>query len=447
MRKYMYSIVFLALALCLTGCAFQADEKTKDVSEAENREVSQTDDGNTDTSPQETPVSENMMTKVSVLEQPLPEEERNSYDASMKVSNMVISGVYMDEKIPNILVDFMAVGLGEPDEEYYYSHEYHRYRVLTGLEPGSLEFKISKKDEKKMHPANGMYAYNYCNRMGVGDMGKWYEFSQIRHAKVTEGLPELWLFDKKRKLEKHISWIPLTGIDALKDIEKDKTDDAANNPQGQLYNPYAYTISDIMHGDIMYFTFVVIYDEGEPEERHEYYYAALDVEKETMLSCEKINFEWPKIYGDYLVGITPDYANIITQNTKTGEKTEIANTAGQNILGYTMYDTTVYWMDMDNLYWRDILSGKTGTQPMNLREAIGDNTLMHNNTDEGWWIVHDTLKTESCARNNLTVSEDGKLYGVFWSYSTLDKTVEINSCSYMVLKFEPTKDSAPASPD
>lgn len=156
MRKYMYSIVFLALALCLTGCAFQADEKTKDVSEAENREVSQTDDGNTDTSPQETPVSENMMTKVSVLEQPLPEEERNSYDASMKVSNMVISGVYMDEKIPNILVDFMAVGLGEPDEEYYYSHEYHRYRVLTGLEPGSLEFKISKKDEKKMHPANGI---------------------------------------------------------------------------------------------------------------------------------------------------------------------------------------------------------------------------------------------------------------------------------------------------
>ncbi len=141
------------------------------------------------------------------------------------------------------------------------------------------------------------------------------------------------------------------------------------------------------------------------------------------------------------MGITPDYASIIAQNTETGEKTEITNTAGKHILGYTIYDTTVYWMDMDSLYWKDISSGSEGTQPMNLREAIGDNTLMHNNAEEGWGIVEADLKTESCARNSLTAAEDGKLYGVFWSYSTHDKTVELNSCNYMILKFEPAKET------
>ncbi len=288
MKKHRYRIVALLLALCLTGCAFQVDKNTKDASVAEERTASPTGGEAGNATQQETPIPENM-TKVSVLE-PLPEEERSPYDTSMAVSDVVISGVYMDEKIPNIIIDYMRVGLDESDG-WKESHRHHRYRVLTGLEPGGLEFKLSKKEEKQMHPADGRYAHNYSNRMGMGDTGKWYEFSQKRYAEVTENLPELWLFNKKRKLEKHISWLPLTGIDGLQDLEQDKSGAYAHKLSAPLYNPYAYTISDSMHGDIMYFTFVIIYDQEEPEERHEYYYAALDVEKETMLSCEKVDFE------------------------------------------------------------------------------------------------------------------------------------------------------------
>ncbi len=463
MKKPRYFSTVILLALCLTACAFHVDDAGEKESGTESPKISETNEkekakpsAETD-APQETPVPQKKTeTTVSVLEHlASPEQVDEGYDweyhytdttlGALPAMDTIISGIYMDGTAPYIIADNASRG----PKIRRYGNVAGSYEALKKVDSKELPEKCSGKERDKIniHSAAGSDGYNdvCCERNGIDERGGHYVFTQNRNSEMNMAdkpvdfldFPALWLFNEKGKITKQISWARLTGIEKLQR-------EVVKASKRAAYYHCAYVIDDTMQDGILYFTFTVIDSAGKNKKNHAYYYAVLDVESETMLSCEEIDFEWPKIYGKYLVGITPDYKKIVVQDIKSGKKKKVKNTAGKHILTYAMGGTTVYWMDMDNLYWKDVSSGKTGTQPMNLREAIGDNTLMHNNTDEGWEEVEESIRTESCARNDLTVSENGNLYGVFWSNAKGVDEIEVCFCNYMVLKFKIAKEPSPA---
>ncbi len=455
MKKPVYISTIILLVFFLTACTFRAEDNAKKESATEPPKAMEADKetetaepaAKTDAS-QETPVPQKeMTTTVSVLEHlASPEYVDEEYDreyhytdttlGALGSSRTIISGIYMDGITPYIIADNPYWGT----KLRLYRNVAGNYEALKKVDSKELPEKCSKKERDKINTHSVSYSDGYiddcCERNGIDGRGGHYVFTQNRYnamyleEKPVDFLdfPALWLFNEKGKITKQISWARLTGIEKLQK-------ETARVSKRSAYYPCAYVIDDFMQDGILYFTFTVIDSAGKNKETHTYYYAVLDVESETMLSCEEIDFGYPKIYGEYLVGMTPDYKKIVVQNIKTGKKKKIRNTAEKHILTYTMGGTTVYWMDMENLYWKDILSGKTGTQPMNLREAIGDNTLMHNNVEEGWEWVEESIQTESCVRNDVVVSENGNLYGVFWSYMKGVEEIEVCFCDYMVLRF------------
>lgn len=463
MKRQIYIHTLILLAFFLTACTFSADDGAKKESVTEALKTPETDE-KTETAepveettvPQVTPVpQEEMATTVSVIEHlASPESVDDGYDweyhytdttlGALRALDTIISGIYMDGLAPYIIEDNPYYGT----KMRCYGNVAGNYEALKKVDSRELPEKCSDKqlDKINLHLQSGDgYNDTCCERNGIDDRGGHYVFTQNRNSEMGMAenpvdfldFPALWLFNEKGKITKRISWARLTGIEKL---QGEVTKASKRSP----YYPCAYVIDDTMQDGILYFTFTVIDSAGKNKETHAYYYAVLDVDSETMLSCEKIDFGYPKIFGKYLVGITSDYKKIVVQNIKSGKKKKIKNTAGKHILTYTMGGTTVYWMDMDMLYWKDVSSGKTGTQPMNLREAIGNNTLMHNNSDEGWEEVEETIRTESCVRNDVVVSENGNLYGVFWSYAKDVDEIEVCFCDYMVLRFRMAQEPLPA---